>query len=444
MKKIIALLTIISFTTLQAQTVWTLEDCLQYAKEHNYDILKQKFQNQINLEDKTIAKGNYFPDLSFTATQGFNLGNSFNVSTGVGQLESSFNSFSLSSNVTFFNGFKNKYNLQKTKLALEKGQVDFEKLFFDLSVEIINKYLQVLFNKEIYKLTQEQLQISEAEVNRLRQLVKNGLKPKKELLEIEATYATNYKEKIIAKNNINNSLIELTTLLDVNKMEGFDVSQVETNQLQQNNAIFSPQQIDTIAENTPHIQSLLLDYRIKEQDVKIEKTNFYPQVSLSYSYNTNYYHIIGQEDRVFNQETGIFEDNGFLIQIQNNLTHYIGLIVTVPIFNKFSVQSNLDKAKIQSQIISLELDNQKKEIKNQIEIATNDAISAKATLEAAHKAYDSQKEAFLINQKKFREGIITSDVFLESKLNYTQTQTELIKAKYDYIFKTKILSILIK
>ena len=99
-----------------AQQKWTLEQCIEYAKKHNIDILKQQFNNSSIGEDISIAKGNYYPNATFNATQGFSLGNSFNVSTGVGQLESRFNSFSLSSSVVLFNG-GNKNKLQKAKLG---------------------------------------------------------------------------------------------------------------------------------------------------------------------------------------------------------------------------------------------------------------------------------------------------------------------------------------
>ena len=145
---LVILLIIINFFGF-SQTKWSLDDCIEHAKANNVDVLKQLSQNESFDEDITTAKGNYYPDASFNASQGFSLGNSFNVSTGVGQLESSFNNFSLSSSLSIFNGFANKYNLQKARLNSEKGLADLDQIYLDLSLNITNKYLTVLFNKTV-------------------------------------------------------------------------------------------------------------------------------------------------------------------------------------------------------------------------------------------------------------------------------------------------------
>ena len=122
-----------------SQKKWTLEKCIEYAKEHNVDVIKQKIRTNIINSDIKIAKGSYLPDASFNGSQNFSLGNSFNVSTGVGQLESSSNSFSLSSSLNVFNGFSNKYKLQKSYLSKEKLEADINQIQFDLTLNIINK-----------------------------------------------------------------------------------------------------------------------------------------------------------------------------------------------------------------------------------------------------------------------------------------------------------------
>ena len=424
--------------TLLAQKKWSLEECISYAKEHNIDIQKQQFQNKIIEEDITIAKGNYFPDANFSASQGYSSGNSFNVSTGVGQLESRFNSFSLSSSVNLFNGFSNRYKLQQARLNSEKGIIDIEKLGLDLSLNIANKYLQVLFNKEIITVAKEQETISQQEVNRLTKLFNVALKPKSELLEMESTFATDKKETLIAKNNLSNSLIELQELLDVIPIDDFDVKEIEINE--DNYTLLKSDNIYSKAlEINPVLKSTKLTEEINKKAIKIAKANFLPRLDFNYSYGSSYYHLQGREDTVFNQETNQFEDNGFLEQLKNNRTHFLGFSLAVPIFNKFQTRSNIDKSKIELEITKIEFENQKKELKNKIEIAYNNVLTAKATLEASESALIFQKEAFTIAQKKYKDGYITSYEFLESKSKYIQTQSELIKAKYDYLFKIKVL-----
>jgi outer membrane protein len=440
MRTIIFNIFILFSFTIYAQTKWSLDDCITHAKTHNIEILGQESLNQSLFEDITIAKGNYYPDATFNASQGFSLGNSFNVSTGVGQLESRFNSFSLSSSVNIFNGMSNKYKLQQSKLLTEKGTVDKDKLILDISLEIAKKYYQVLFNKEILGVAKEQEEISKQEINRLTKLYEVALKSKSEMLVMESTFSLDKKETITAFNNVNSSLIELKGLLDIENIENFDIQPIRVDSIE---TIFPIVNFDTVFNealtDNPLLRSTKLNSEINEKDVQIAKAQFFPRLNFIYSYSSSYYHIQGSQDLVFNQESNQFEDNGFITQLENNRTHYLGFSLTVPIFNRFYTKSTLDKAKITAEFNTLELQNQKKELKNKIEIAINDVGTAKATLEASLSASISQKEAFEIAQKKYLEGYITSYEFLESKSKYIKTQADLINAKYDYFFKIKVL-----
>lgn len=431
-----ALIPIVTYS----QNKWSLEDCIAHAKLNNIDIIKQLLQNETFLEDIKDAKGNYFPDATFNASQGFSLGNSFNVSTGVGQLESSFNSFSLSSSVNIFNGFTNKYNLQKAKLFAEKGSIDLNQIELDLSLNIANNYLSVLFNKEIVSVAQEQVEISSQEVSRLQQLYELALTPKSELLQMQSTLASDNKELVIAENNLQNSLIELKELLDIENIEDFDVEKIDV--LDFENTTFNSNAkviYETALINNPLIKSTNLLTEISEKNILLEKANFYPRLNFNYNYGTNYFHILGRDDVVFNQETQMLEDNGFFVQLRNNRTHFLSLNLTVPIFNKLTTKTSFNKAKIELEINKTEAIYQKNQLKNKIEIAYNDVLTAKATLESTISASTSQKEAFDINQSKNIEGLISNFDFLNSKSLYIKTESELIQAKYDYLFKIKVL-----
>jgi outer membrane protein len=424
-----------------SQNKWSLEDCISHAKTNNIDILKQQLQNESFNEDITTAKGNYYPDANFNGSQGYSLGNSFNVSTGVGQLESRFNSFSLSSSLNIFNGFTNKFNLQKARLVAEKGLADLDQVYLDLTLNIANNYLTILFNKEIVMVAEEQVKISEQEVKRLQELYKSVLTSKSELLQMESTLASDTKELLIAKNNLSNSKIELKELLDINAIADFDVEDIDLSDFE--SIVFSSTSESIFNEalkTNPLLRSTELNNEINEKNIKIAKANFYPKLNFSYSYSSNYYHILGRDDLVFNQDTQQFEDNGFFVQLDNNRTHYLGLNLTVPIFNRFATKTSFNKAKIDLEINKVELINQKNQLKNKIEIAYNDVLTAKASLDAAKSASITQKEAFTINQNKYAEGLMTSFDFLESKSTYIKTESDLIQAKYDYLFKIKILN----
>ncbi|ARV10138.1 hypothetical protein BTO05_11000 [Winogradskyella sp. PC-19] len=439
MKKITYLLfcfTISSF----AQKKWTLEDCINHAKTNNIDIAKQQNQNQSFAEDVKVAKGNYYPDLNFNASQGYSLGNSFNVSTGVGQRESRFNSFSLSSSLNVFSGFLNKYTLNKAKLTEQKGKLDIDVLALDLSINITNNYLTVLFNKEILEVAKEQVKISALEEKRLGSLYSQALTGKNEYLQLQSTFASDKKEVLIAENNLKTSLIKLRELLDINLIQDFDVEDISLSDFESSAFNTEIQLIIKDAlEVNPQLKSAEINQKISEQDIKIAKSNFYPKLNFSYNYGSNYFGILGEDDVVFDQTTMQFIDNGFFVQLDNNRTHFLSLNLSVPIFNRFKTKSNYNKSKFEAETRKIELENQKNELKNKVEIAYNDLLTAKATLEASKVAASTQEEAFNIVSEKYKDALISNFDFLESKSNYIKTQSELVKAKYDYLFKIKVL-----
>lgn len=439
MKKITYLifcLTISSF----AQKKWTLEDCINHAKINNIDILRQQNQNQSFSEDIKVAKGNYYPDLSFSATQGYSLGNSFNVSTGVGQLESRFNSFSLASSLNVFSGFLNKYTLKKANLTKQKGALDIDALALDLSINISNNYLTVLFNKGILEVAKEQVVISELEEKRLGSLYELALVGKIEYLQIQSTLAMDRKEVSIAENSLRTSLIELRQLLDISTIENFDIEDIDISTYEGNlftNDVNSA--VITALEVNPQLKAAEINEQISQLDVKIAKSEFSPKLNFSYNYGTNFFGILGEDNVVFDQTTMQFIDNGFFVQLDNNRTHFLSLNLSVPIFNRFKTKSNYNKSKIEAEIRKIELENQKSELKNKVEIAYNDLLTAKATLEASKIAASTQEEAFNIVSEKYKDALISNFDFLETKSNYIKTQSELVKTKYDYLFKIKVL-----
>ncbi len=428
MKKLIVCIFLLSAITLSAQKKWSLEECINYAKEHNIDILRQELQNQSLEEDITIAKGNYFPDFSFNASEGvrFTRG-AFDASTGITTSSSNSTSFGFSSGMTLFNGNRNKYTLQQAKIAAQKGEIDIDRIALDISLDITNAYLQVLFNKELLGIREEQEIISKQEVERLTKLYEAILKSKSELLQIKSTHASDIKELAIAQNNLNTSLINLKQLLGINDINDFDVLNINVSAIETSSILYDSNSIyENALQNNPLIKSTELQSIINEKSIKIAKSNLYPSLNLSAGYNTNFFGIEGG-------------DNIFFQQLQDNQSQNISLSLNVPIFNRFATRSNISKAKVELDIIETDLSNQKNELKNRIEIAYNDVFAAKASLEASLIASEAQQEVFDIDQQKFRENLMPSNDYLESKSNFIRVESELVQAKYDYIFKIKIL-----
>ncbi|RZK10701.1 MAG: TolC family protein, partial [Flavobacterium sp.] len=426
-------------TEAASQKRWSLAECIDYAKTNNVEIIKQQLENQIYSEDLRISKGQLLPNLNFSGAQSFSLGSSFNVSTGVGQLESSFNSFNLSSSVNLYNGLRINNNIKKNRLVVDRGLAENRIIEMDLSLKIASKYLQVLFGKEIVAVAKEQEDISSNEVEKLRKLYLANLKSSNEVLEMESTLALDYKEKIIALNTLKKSYVELQEILGLNFDATFEIETMD--EVMGDLTEFSNAQdiFNKAKETNPRIQAIGINVKIAQKDVQIFNSLLLPKVDLFYSYSTSYYHILGRDDVVFNQETQLVENNGFFKQINNNKTHFVGISATIPIFNRFSNVSDIKKGKYQVKIEQSELVEQEKVLKNLIEVTYNDFITAKEVFRSSQIAEKYQSEAFRIMQNKYNQRLSNVYEFLESKSKYIYTKSELIKSKYDYLFKHKML-----
>lgn len=423
-----------------AQEPWTLEQCIAHAKENSIEIARQQQQNLKTEEDITIAKGNYFPTASMNLSQGYRLGNSFDVSTGVGALNSRFNGVSFGSNIDLFNGFKNKYLSEQAEINRLKGHTEIERIGLDLSLTISSKYLEVSMNKEIAILAEEQVSISDLEVIRLKKLFDVALSTKSEYLEMKATNELDKKEWIAAQNRVTTGLLELQDLLDVKRLVDFDIAAIEISTADDMILMTSVDSIQAKALLVnPLLKSTSFDAENAAKAIKVAKANFFPSISLGYNVGSNYYHVQGSVDERFNPALNEYVPNGFFTQLENNLTHGISISASIPIFNRFNTKSSVDKAKIDFSLAELELENQKKELKNKIEIAYNDVFTKKTAIGAAKAAAIAQEEAFTINQRKYKNGMISNFEFLESKKKYIQTQSELIRAKFEYLFQLKVL-----
>ncbi len=426
--------------SLNAQHQWTLEDCIQRAREYNAEVLIQKMRNHILEKETNISKNERLPGVNLTMAQNFSLGNSFNVSTSVGQLSNSSTFFSLNADMPIFDGYRYKYQLQKSTLGAQKGKAELARLRFDLSVRIIDKYLQVLFFKETLRAAEEQLSISRLNLERLEKLNERAFADKRGLLEVRSIFATDQREVIAAQNSINNGLIELSTLLQIEDTTAFDIREMPLAQTEAALA-FSGADVDIPVQNHPLLKPAQLSIDIRRSEIGLTRSAFYPKLNFSYSLSSNYFHIFGRKDQVFNSDTNQMEDNGFLQQFNNNRTHFLGFTAVVPVFNKLISKQHHDIAREELTIAELEMDNHRLQLDQKVRTLKNDVKTAYADLKVALLALNTQQEAFDILQQQYHQARISHSEFLEAKSRLIRRQSEFIRAKYNCLFKTRLLEL---
>ncbi len=432
MKKIGFIIIFLSLgLSLQAQTkMWTLRECVEYALENNISVKQSLLDLDATQADKLAAIGNFIPSINGSSTYSKNTGANINPVTNVFENES-FNSVTMgiNSGLTLFDGLRNVRELQRAKISKLSAQYRLSKMKDDISLFVANAFLQILTNKANLEVLQSQNAVTQEQITRTQELVDAGVLPKGDLLEIQATDATEKQSIVVAENAVQISRINLAQLLLVPDYENFDVMDEGYEIIDEGiSAKTIGEIIQNAKENRSEVKVAQANLELAEKDLQIARSAYYPTVNAFFSYNT----------RFSNPD---FLDRGFVDQLwQNDGTGY-GLQLNIPVLNGFSTRSNVIRNKINIERSKFQLEQTKLDLESTIYQAYVDAKGAYKSFEAAEKALESQELAYDYAKERYDVGLTNAFDFSQSKTRFDNAKIEANRTKYDYIFKLKVLEL---
>ncbi len=427
---LIILLNLLGNLKAQSDKVWTLKECVNYALENNISVKQSELDRNSSTQDVIAAKWNFFPNLNASASQNYNFGSSIDVTGGRSSANYRSNNFGVSSSVVLFNGFANLHTLKQATIGIDVQDAALEKMKNDISLNVINAYLQILFAKEQVKVAQSQVDISQSEVTRTTELVTAGVLPDGDLLNVKSTLTTDNQNLVVAQNSLAIARLQLAQLLQLQDM-GINIEEINVEIADKsilNNDVMAI--YNKANETFPEIRLAELNIQSAEESIKIAQSNYYPSLNLSYGFNTVYQHRQGFPDYI-----------DFPNQINDNLGHSVVLSLNVPIFNRFQYRTNVNKAKINVEQIQYNLESERFRLRETIQTAYTDALAAAKSYDAAKISVDALDKSFNYAQEKMQSGAISSFDFNQSKNNLVAAQSQLIRAKYDFVFKLKVLEL---
>lgn len=427
-QNLLLILLLISALSFAQQKKWTLQECVNYALENNISIQQAKNSLLTNEQDIIAARGQFLPSINGSVNQSLSLGNTELFQGQFVDRTANSTNLSVGASQTVFNGFRLTNLYKQSQLNLETNELELNRIKDDISLNVVNSYLNVLFNIEQLETANAQYVFSSTQLQQVKDLVDAGVQPRANIYDAEATLSRDAQQVTIAENNYNLALLTLSQLLQI-PYNGFGVEIIEVDTPSEALLYNDIQPIISYAfENRNEIKVAEKDIENAELGTTISKSGFYPTITAGYSYGTSAFFTNLTDD-----ETAFFR------QLNEQRAHNFRVNVSIPIFSRFQNKTSVAKSQIQEENSKLRLDQAKLDLESNIQRAYTDAQAALKAFVAAKKSLSSQELAFSNTKERFDIGNLTTFELEQARVQLINAQSSLINAKYDFVFKTKVL-----
>ena len=436
---IVAFVFVLGVTNSQAQTdaEWTLERCISYAIENNIQIKQSALQQESARLDKTQSLAQMFPNLN--ASGGFNMNFGRNIDPGTNAFvneQVNSNNWRVGSNVTLFNGLRLLNSFKQSQLDLIAAEYDVQGLGNDISMNIATAFMQVMFNEELLLVAQDQFDITSEQLARTVKLVDAGSLPEGMAFDVEAQLASNELQVINMENALSASVLALKQMLNLQASESFRIKRPDSD--------VPMEELGTTTVGTVYDHALNNWPQIKARETRLESARKSEQIAFA-----SYTPTLSASGSVSTFFSSSFEDIDFTTfertpipygdQMERNLSESVGLSLSVPIFNGLQSRTAVKKARLGRMNAELQLQDQKNQLYSSVQQAYNDAQAAKRQYDASDKSVNATEKAFEYAEQRYEVGMMNTLEFNTSSNNVARSRSELLRSKYDYIFKMKVL-----
>lgn len=468
-KYFLMICSLVLITSLKAQEVWTIEKCVEYALTNNIQVKQQLLQVKNQQALLQQDKLSMLPSLNAGAAHGYNFGQTVDRYTNEFATDRvQTDNFYLGSSVTLFEGFQKLNQVKQRKVDLEAAQYDKDKFMDDIELLIATGYLQILYYKELVKTAESQLQATELQSERLKKLVDAGALAQGDFYTLEAQRALENSQVVSAHNNLDIAYLTLVQMLDLPTAEGFEIESPDLELGLKPDLALTAEQIYGFAlETQPQIKSAEAKVKSSELGLSLAQGGQSPSLILQGSIGSGYSGaaqvlksytpyvpdvtktqpsafipgINGQpEQYVWNfAGNAVYETKPFNDQFSDNFNKSVSLNLNVPIFNGWSTRTNISRAKINVENTKYNLELSKLDLRKTIQQAYADANAALNNYEASVTGVNAARESYRYAEQKFNVGSLNSVDYNNSKKDLEKAESDQIRAKYEFIFKSTVL-----
>ena len=405
----------------------SLQDAINIALEKNINIK----QSELNLDNSQLGRsdaiGNFLPTIGASANHQWNIGRGINVTTNIiEEITTQFSSATISVGLPIYNGSRNVNQLHRANLEILASKYQLEDIKDDIKLFVANSYLQIMFNKEILKVQKSQLEITKVEYERTQDLIDSGFFSPRQIFEIDANLASQEQSVVQAENNLRDAKLNFAQVLLLEDYENFDIANEDFSIPFSDILENSPKEIFEKAKTFRNdIKLAETNISIAEKDIQISKSFRLPSITSFYSWNTRISYL---------DNLPSFQD-----QFDLNKGQTYGFALNIPIFQGKAISNNIQRTKINLERLKFQFDQEKLNLENTVYQAYNDLVGAIKLYEASNKTVKSLRSAFEDATDRYLLGSLNSFDFIQSKQAYEASVSENIRAKFDYIFRLKVL-----
>ena len=425
---IIAVLLSVSLPAALAQPRnWTLQQCIDYALEHNISVRQSALGVEQKEVDLNTAVSRRLPGVSASASENLSFGRGLTADNTYSNANTTSTSFSLGADLPIFQGFDISNGIKLAKLDLQSATLALERAKDDVRVAVAQAFIQILYNKEILQVALEQVARDSVQTERIKAMEATGKVSSAEVAAQQASLEQTRLSSVQARNNLNMSLLDLSQLLELESPEGFDVVAPSESALQPG-LLMLPEAVYAQAVT---VKPVILSGELAVESAKITvdraKGAGLPRLSLNGGIGTNYY------------TNSLGASASFGNQLEKNFSQYVGLSLSVPIFQRFSVRNNVKNAQISLMNQELQLENARKSLYKEIQQAYYNAVAAQAKCTSSLAAAQSAEQAFILTREKYDNGKANVTEYNDSRARYLEAQSNYLQARYEALYQAKLL-----
>lgn len=424
MKKTIIFLAFLSLWGTLSAKEWTLQECIDYALANNLTVLQRANEVTQAENELTSARDAVLPTLSAQGQQSWNFGRGLTASNTYADRNTMNFGVNVGFNLPLFQGLQAVRQISYQRTYLSAMLENLESAKDDITLQIMAQYLQVLYSQEMAEIARSQADLTAEELKRREALLEVGRIPEADMLDAKSQDAQARMQYVTAQNDSRLALLDLSQLLRLESCEDFTVARPDEPLPE----LRDPRQVYDAAMDINHaVQAGKLQVDAAGKQIKVAETGWIPRLSLSAGLGSNYYNINGMPNDKFRE------------QFKHNFAQYVGLNLSIPIFDAFQTRNSVRRAKVNQLSTRLNFETASDNLYKAIQQSYYQAVGARERFNAADAAVLSSKSALDAVQEKYGLGRATPVDFDNAKNQYVKALAERTQAKFELLLRARIL-----